>query len=69
MAVQLPFCNESQNCTNRGCIRLEGNGRRNIDLVQIIQKIRCDNNSTRSFAFGGIYFHLRLSPIEGLLPI
>jgi hypothetical protein len=26
--------------TNRGCIRLEGNGRRNIDFVQVIQKIR-----------------------------
>jgi hypothetical protein len=24
--------------TNRGCIRLEGNGTRNIDLIQIIQK-------------------------------
>ena len=24
--------------TNRGCIRLEGNGRRNIDFIQIIQK-------------------------------
>jgi hypothetical protein len=24
--------------TNRGCIRLEGNGRRNIDFVQVIQK-------------------------------
>lgn len=24
--------------TNRGCIKLEGNGRRNIDLIQIIQK-------------------------------
>src|SRR5829696_893859 len=23
---------------NRGCIRLEGNGRRNIDFVQVIQK-------------------------------
>jgi hypothetical protein len=24
--------------TNRGCIRLEGNGRRNIDFVQVVQK-------------------------------
>ena len=24
--------------TNRGCIRLEGNGKRNIDIIQIIQK-------------------------------
>ena len=24
--------------TNRGSIRLEGNGRRNIDFIQIIQK-------------------------------
>jgi hypothetical protein len=24
--------------TNRGCIRLEGNGKRNIDFIQIIQK-------------------------------
>ena len=24
--------------TNRGCIRLEGNGTRNIDLIQIVQK-------------------------------
>jgi hypothetical protein len=24
--------------TNKGCIRLEGNGRRNIDFIQIIQK-------------------------------
>jgi hypothetical protein len=24
--------------TNRGCIRLDGNGTRNIDLIQIIQK-------------------------------
>jgi hypothetical protein len=28
----------STRITNRGCIRLEGNGTRNIDLIQIIQK-------------------------------